>query len=124
MTFQLEDVALPVEPGVHLDVARVPLDLHAHLGVLREIGLAVPHGLDEPVVLSAVEVAQDDVDAFELRLQPDPGQQVKSALILVALPHPDVVIGVVGIFVGAVEAESMHAELDVYLVDRVVGQTG
>lgn len=69
----VEDVALPVEPGVQMDVAAVEQELESHLGVGGEGLLGVEHGAQELMFVGSVDVAQHDGEVTETGLGAEEG---------------------------------------------------
>ena len=91
MCIEIEDVALPVEPCVGMQVLAVPQQLESHLGVLREIGLRIEQRGNEAMVLTAIYIPKDYRKMAEPCLCPKPWQEMCARLVLVALPCPYVV---------------------------------
>ena len=124
MGVEVEDVALPVDPEVHVVAGFLPEQLEAHLGVGGEVLFGIEEGEHEAVVLGTVEVAEHEGEPPEVGLGAEPGEGVDAVLILVALPSGDVVEGVVGIAVGAVEEHEVGARLEAYLGDGGIDEFG
>ena len=124
MGVEVEDVALPVDPEVHVVAGFLPEQLEAHLGVGGEVLFGIEEGEHEAVVLGTVEVAEHEGEPPEVGLGAEPGEGVDAVLILVALPSGDVVEGVVGIAVGAVEEHEVDARLEAYLGDGGIDEFG
>ena len=124
MSVLAEDVALPVQPDVGMQVGAVPQKLQAHLGVLREVCLGIEERFDEAVVLSAVDIAEHDGKATEVGLRTEPGKHMRPPAVLGAFPQGDVVVDVVRIAVGTVEDECLQSESDLNLPEGHVGQLG
>ena len=124
MSIGSEDEALPVDPGIEVVAGTVDEDLEAHLRVLREVDLSIHQRLNDTVIGTTIDVAKNESDAAQLCLSPQEWQNMRTTLILVALPSGDVVIGETGIFVGSIIDGSVEARLKPYVVERLVGKTG
>ena len=71
------------------------------------------------MVSTTIDITQHKGEVLQLRLRPEEGQHMGATLVLVALPAADVMIDIAGIFVGAVEDESMQAGLQTDAGERL-----
>jgi hypothetical protein len=122
MGISTEDETLPIDPGIEVIAGTVDEDLEAHLRVLRKIDLCVHQRLNNAVIGTTVDIAKDEGDAAQLCLCPQEWQNMRTTLILVALPSSNVVIGKARVFVGAIIDGSMEASLKTHIVERLVGE--
>ena len=70
---------------------------------------------NQAVVLCTVYIAQHDGQISELGLCVEPGQEMRSLLVLLSLPAGDVVVGIAWVLVGSVIDECVEAKLEVNL---------
>lgn len=115
-----EDEALPVDPGIEVVAGTVDEDLEAHLRILREIHLGIHQRLNDAVIGTTVDIAKNESDAAQLCLCPQEWQNMNTALILVAFPLGDVVIGETRVFIGSIINGSMKTSLKTYVVERLI----
>ena len=115
-----EDETLPVDPGVETVAGTIDEDLETHLWVLREIHLGIHQRLNDAVIGTTVDIAKNESDAAQLCLSPQEWKNMRTALILVALPSGDVVIGETRVFIGSIINGSMKTSLKTYVVERLI----
>lgn len=115
-----EDETLPVDPGIKAVTGTVNEDLETHLWVLREIHLGIHQRLNDAVIGTTVDIAKNESDAAQLCLSPQEWKNMRTALILVAFPLGDVVIGETRVFVGSIIDGSMKTSLKTYVVERLI----
>ena len=115
-----EDETLPIDPGIEAVAGTVDENLETHLRVLREIHLGIHQRLNDAVIGTTVDIAKNESDAAQLCLCTQEWQNMRTALILVAFPLGDVVIGETRVFVGSIIDGSMKASLKTYVVERLI----
>ena len=120
MGISTEDETLPIDPGIEVVAGTVDEDLEAHLRILREIHLGIHQRLNDAVIGTTVDIAKNESDAAQLCLCPQEWQNMNTALILVAFPLGDVVIGETRVFIGSIINGSMKTSLKTYVVERLI----
>ena len=118
-----EDKTLPVDPSVKVVARLVDKYLETHLWVLREVNLSIHQGFHDTMVSTTVDCTKNKVHTSQLSLRPQQRQQVGTALILVALPSGDVVIGKARVLIRAIEDEGMETSFDANGIEGLVGDT-
>ena len=124
MGISTEDKTLPVDPRIEMIAGTINKNLEAHLWVLRKIDLSVHQRLNDTMIGTTVNITKNESDTAQLCLCPQEWQNMRTTLILVALPSGDVVIGETGVFVGAIIDGSMETSLKTHIVERLIGEAG